>query len=133
MLESMVRLSEAHAKMHLRNYVNSKDVDTAISVVLKSFLNCQKYYVKRKLEKQFRKYLNPDQYHLLYTLLQDMMYEKIRYYNNNEIEMPDEIPLSKVEFESKCHEIGIDDLDGFYGQIINKNFRVDESSIIKAI
>ena len=29
-LESIIRMSEAHAMMHLREYVNEDDVDTAI-------------------------------------------------------------------------------------------------------
>lgn len=29
-LESIIRMSEAHAAMHLREYVNDDDVDTAI-------------------------------------------------------------------------------------------------------
>ena len=29
-LESIIRMSEAHAAMHLRQYVNDDDVDTAI-------------------------------------------------------------------------------------------------------
>ena len=29
-LESIIRMSEAHATMHLRQYVNDDDVDTAI-------------------------------------------------------------------------------------------------------
>lgn len=29
-LESIIRMSEAHAAMHLREYVNEQDVDTAI-------------------------------------------------------------------------------------------------------
>ena len=29
-LESIIRMSEAHAAMHLREYVNDQDVDTAI-------------------------------------------------------------------------------------------------------
>ena len=29
-LESMIRMSEARASMHLREYVNNEDIDTAI-------------------------------------------------------------------------------------------------------
>jgi len=37
-LESLIRLSEAHAKMHLREYVRSDDIDAAIKVILNSFI-----------------------------------------------------------------------------------------------
>jgi DNA replication licensing factor MCM2 len=50
-LESMIRMSEAHAKMHLREYVRSDDVDVAIQVTLDSFISAQKYSVMKSLRK----------------------------------------------------------------------------------
>jgi DNA replication licensing factor MCM2 len=37
-IESVLRMSEAHAKMHLRDYVRSDDIDMAIDMLLESFL-----------------------------------------------------------------------------------------------
>lgn len=37
-LESMLRMAEAHAKMNLREYVRSEDVNLAIKMLLESFL-----------------------------------------------------------------------------------------------
>lgn len=37
-IESIIRLSEAHAKLHLRDHVRDDDVNVAISVMLHSFL-----------------------------------------------------------------------------------------------
>lgn len=37
-IESVLRMAEAHAKMHLRDYVRSDDIDLAISMLLESFL-----------------------------------------------------------------------------------------------
>jgi DNA replication licensing factor MCM2 len=37
-IESVLRMSEAHAKMHLRDYVRSDDIDQAIEMLLDSFL-----------------------------------------------------------------------------------------------
>ena len=39
-LESMIRMAEAHAAMHLREYVNDDDIDTAIRCVSRVSL-CQ--------------------------------------------------------------------------------------------
>lgn len=36
--ESIIRMSEAHAKMHLRSIVTMEDFDMAIGVMLKSFI-----------------------------------------------------------------------------------------------
>lgn len=37
-IESIIRMSEAHAKMHLRDDVRDDDVDVAINVMLSSFI-----------------------------------------------------------------------------------------------
>jgi hypothetical protein len=50
-LESMIRLAEAHAKMHLREYVRSDDVDMAIKVALDSFISAQKFSMMKILRR----------------------------------------------------------------------------------
>ena len=50
-------MSEALARMHLRDHVREDDVDLAIKVVLESFLQAQKVSVRRSLQRSFRKYL----------------------------------------------------------------------------
>ena len=47
----MIRLAEAHAKMHLRDYVVEDDVNMAIRVMLESFIDTQKYSVMRTMRK----------------------------------------------------------------------------------
>jgi len=37
-LESIIRMAEAHARMHLRNIVTDYDISVAIRVMLESFL-----------------------------------------------------------------------------------------------
>lgn len=37
-LESMIRMSEAHARMHLREKVEPQDIDIAIRLMLESFI-----------------------------------------------------------------------------------------------
>ena len=40
-LESMIRMSEAHARMHLRDRVTQEDVNVAIRVMVESFISTQ--------------------------------------------------------------------------------------------
>lgn len=40
--ESLIRLTTASAKMHLRNETNEKDCDIAIDLMLNSFISSQK-------------------------------------------------------------------------------------------
>lgn len=37
-IESVLRMAEAHAKLHLRDYVRGDDIDLAIEMLLESFL-----------------------------------------------------------------------------------------------
>ena len=50
-IESIIRIAEAHARMHLREYVHNDDVDMAIRVMLESFIDTQKYSVMRNMRK----------------------------------------------------------------------------------
>ena len=56
-IESMIRMAEASARMHLRNHVSTDDVDLAISVLLNSVIKSQKYAIARSMEKKFYRYL----------------------------------------------------------------------------
>jgi len=50
-IESMIRLAEAHARVHLRDYVVEDDVNMAIRVMLESFIDTQKFSVMRTMRK----------------------------------------------------------------------------------
>lgn len=56
-VESVIRIAEAFAKMHLREVVTRVDIDMALSVVLDSFCGTQKTAIKKALQRKFRKYL----------------------------------------------------------------------------
>lgn len=70
-IESLIRMSEAHAKLHLRDEVTHKDIDVAIELLLDSFIQSQKHSVARQLWKKFEKYKqrqNDTSYLLLHIL-----------------------------------------------------------------
>ena len=48
-IESLIRMSEARAKIHLRDEVIAADVDNAIEMLLDSFIQSQKSSVARQL------------------------------------------------------------------------------------
>jgi len=56
-IESIIRLSEASAKIELRQHVNSGDLDFAISIMLESFIQSQKHAIAEELRKNFRRYV----------------------------------------------------------------------------
>lgn len=47
----MIRIAEAHAKIHLREYVLDVDVNMAIRVMLESFIDTQKFAVMKAMRK----------------------------------------------------------------------------------
>ena len=59
-LESVIRLSEAHAKLHLRDFVTDDDVSCASALFLRCFMASQKYSQRSALERKFRRYLESD-------------------------------------------------------------------------
>jgi DNA replication licensing factor MCM2 len=63
--------------MHLREYVQMEDVDTAIRVMLDSFTHAQRYSVKTALRKKFNKFIVFSREHndLLAYLLEEMFKE----------------------------------------------------------
>lgn len=50
-IESMIRMAEANAKMHLRDYVQEDDVNMAIRIMLESFIETQKYSIMKTMRK----------------------------------------------------------------------------------
>lgn len=48
-IESIIRMAEAYAKMHLREYVQEDDVNMAVRMMLESFVETQKYSVMKSM------------------------------------------------------------------------------------
>ncbi|WUR03358.1 DNA replication licensing factor MCM2 [Vairimorpha necatrix] len=84
-IECIIRISEAFAKMELRNYVSFEDIDEAISVVLDSFMGAQKYSVTKNMRKKFLKYFKKSNADVIIFILKEMFNERIRAYNSNYI------------------------------------------------
>ncbi|KAG5500413.1 hypothetical protein JKF63_03506 [Porcisia hertigi] len=59
-MESVIRLSEAHARVHLREFVTDEDVAAAVSLFLRCFIQTQKYSLRSAMEARFRKFLESD-------------------------------------------------------------------------
>eukprot|EP00796_Vickermania_ingenoplastis_P008331 gene8333-5840_t len=59
-MESVIRLSEAHARLHLRDFVQDQDVTAAIALFLRCFIQTQKYSMRRTMEARFRRYLEAE-------------------------------------------------------------------------
>jgi DNA replication licensing factor MCM2 len=114
-VESIMRMSEAHAKMHLRDYVRDDDMDAAIKMMLESFIVAQKFSVRRSLRRSFAKFITSgeDRAHLLLHVLQEMMrkeqmYQVIRLRQRNQAEdllETLEVPIDELEGRARERRI----------------------------
>ncbi|KAJ2822730.1 MCM DNA helicase complex subunit, partial [Coemansia furcata] len=108
-IESMVRLAEAHARMHLRDYVRNDDIEVAIRVALEGFISAQKISVMRALRRKFSKYLyaRRDHFELLYYLLGRLVQERLTFYAlKYPGSLPEQVEISKSDFESQAAAFG---------------------------
>ena len=80
----MIRIAEAHAKMHLREFVSEDDVNMAMRVMLESFIDTQKYSVMKAMKKNFARYLSykRDNNELLLFILRGLANENVVYMRN---------------------------------------------------
>merc|ERR1719220_2601319 len=80
-IESMIRIAEANAKMHLRDFVHEDDVNMAIRVTLESFIDTQKFSVMKSMKRSFARYLTykRDNNELLLFILRQITQETVAY------------------------------------------------------
>ena len=115
-IESVVRMAEAHAAMHLREHVTDGDVSVAIKVMLTSFINTQKIGIQRTLQRKFAHYLNfqSDYHHLLLDILRELVREKHRYENAlGALDDNEFVRVSRKRLADRAHEFGISDISSF--------------------
>ncbi|KAJ1723850.1 MCM DNA helicase complex subunit [Coemansia erecta] len=135
-IESIVRLAEAHARMHLRDYVRNDDVEVAIRVALEGFIAAQKQSVMRALRRKFAKYLyaRRDHFELLYHLLGRLVQEKMTFFalRRGGEGIPETVEVSRVEFEAQAAALGVNDCAEFYASplFVQQMFRLDDARAV---
>ncbi|KAI5607553.1 DNA replication licensing factor MCM2, partial [Silurus asotus] len=115
-IESMIRMAEAHARMHLRDYVQEEDVNMAIRVMLESFIDTQKFSVMRSMRKTFARYLafRRDNNELLLFILKQLVAEQVSYQRNRYGVQQDVIEIPEKDLVDKARQINIHSLSAFY-------------------
>ena len=109
------------AKISLREHVRDNDVDAAIAILVRSFINSQKKSVRASLERGFRKYIacSCDFFALLLHALRSLVREAQAYdalrLNPRGLASAEKSPLLEVlvdDFEAKvCEFDGIGELE----------------------
>ncbi|CAG8487839.1 3298_t:CDS:10 [Paraglomus brasilianum] len=134
-LESMLRLTEANARMHLRTHTNSSDVDVAIDVVLQSFFASQKYSVASRLRRTFAKYINRTRnYHeILLHVLNTIVREKVKLVRaERPADAPNRVVINKTELQNRAKNLDIHTIEPFLkSNEFKKNFKEEGNTIVK--
>lgn len=65
----MIRMAEAHARLHLREAVNQDDVNMAIRLMLESFISTQKFSIMKAMTKVRHCHVPHQKYSYLNDLL----------------------------------------------------------------
>jgi DNA replication licensing factor MCM2 len=78
-IESIMRISEALARMRLADVVTDGDVQEAMKMMLRSFIAAQKHAVQKPLERQFMRYLysTGNDNRLLLEKIKELVQERI--------------------------------------------------------
>lgn len=102
-IESILRMAEANAKMHLRDSVVDEDVNISIRVLLLSFIATQKTSVKTTLLKEFNPYLTfkHDNVEILMHILQNLVVDRAQQTESNKID----VSIKSLKIKAKRHNI----------------------------
>lgn len=122
-IESIMRMSEASARMQLRDHVRQDDIDMGIKVVLESFLQSQKVSVRRSLARCFRKYITHGEEHhqLLMHELQKLVRQQEVFYELTKKPKTNETRVYITELENYAKNLNIFDLRPFYSCALFRN------------
>lgn len=134
-IESMIRMSEAHARLHLRDYVNEDDVNMAIRIMLESFISTQKFSVMRTMRKTFGRYLSfrKDNNELLLFILRQLTQDQKAFHRNRFGSDMDQVEISEKDLADKARQINIHSLTSFYDSDIFQANRFTHDSKRKVI
>jgi DNA replication licensing factor MCM2 len=119
-IESIMRISEAVCRMRLGTVVSDSDLNTAMKVMLESFITAQKHATQRPLRRQFARYLQiDDNYNTLLlvmlkelrVLVQEQAVEESL--SSNSEASADEIKVKLSKLVERARRHGITDLSSF--------------------
>jgi DNA replication licensing factor MCM2 len=115
-IESMIRIAESHAKMHLREFVRDDDVNMAIRVMLESFIDTQKFSVMKSMKRKFSRYLafKRDNNELLLFVLKQLAQETATYMRNRYGTEQEVIEVSENDLLDRARGINIQNLQPFF-------------------
>ncbi|KOC63500.1 DNA replication licensing factor Mcm2 [Habropoda laboriosa] len=122
-IESIIRMAEASAKMHLRDHVQENDINLAIRMMLDSFVETQKYSVMKSMRATFQKYLSykKDHSELLYYILRQLTLDTLAFQKAIRGGRIATIEILEKDLLDRAKQIDIYNLHPFYESDIFKS------------
>merc|ERR1712059_94564 len=122
-IESMIRIAESNAKMHLREFVHEDDVNMAMRVMLESFIDTQKFSVMKNMKKNFSRYLSSkrDNNELLLFILRGLATETATYMRNRYGTEQEVVEINEKDLVEKARQININNLQPFFNSDMFKS------------
>lgn len=121
-IESVIRMSEAHTRMQLRDTVRDHDVNLSIRMMLESFIEAQKFSVMKKMRTTFQKYLTfqKDHSELLFFILRQLTLDQLAYVRCKEGPKATHIEIVEKDLVERAKQLNITNLKDFYASPIFK-------------
>lgn len=115
-IESVIRMSEAHARLHLRENVMEADVSMAIRMMLESFIEAQKFSVMKKMRTTFQKYLafQKDHSELLFFILRQLTLDQLAYIRCKDGPSATHVEIMERDLLERAKQLDITNLKSFY-------------------
>lgn len=115
-IESVIRMSEAHARLHLRESVMEADVSMAIRMMLESFIEAQKFSVMKKMRTTFQKYLafQKDHSELLFFILRQLTLDQLAYIRCKDGPSATNVEIMERDLIERAKQLDITNLKPFY-------------------
>ncbi|GMH34362.1 hypothetical protein BSKO_02196 [Bryopsis sp. KO-2023] len=133
-LESMIRMAEAHAKMHLRPVVETQDIHVAVRMMVESFITAQKLGVQRDLRSRLRKYLVRGQssHTLMMTALREMVRQRVM---DIKVSRPDDAPeyitIPTQDVQQKARRMNVNWESFLKSRELEKSRFIVEDAVLK--
>ncbi|XP_014218789.1 DNA replication licensing factor Mcm2 [Copidosoma floridanum] len=115
-IESIIRMAEANAKMHLREYIREEDMNIAIQMGLESFVETQKYNVMKQMRNSFQKYLTYEKDHneLLYFALRGLTLDALSFQKSMNRGHISSVEIHEKDLLERAKQFKVFNLASFY-------------------
>jgi DNA replication licensing factor MCM2 len=130
-LESMIRMAESRAAMHLREFVNDDDIDAAIKTMLESFISTQKLGVQKTLRRKFSRFIvtrGDFNSLVLFKLRECLRDARSMEQITGQVEDNNNYRIPVRQLEERCRELDIFDLAPFMAseEFTGAGFKVED-------